>query len=209
MRESKGRAPHVFLLLGGLILLAAALTWLIPAGSYDRVLDEATGQTVVVPDSFTLTEPTPVAPWLLPRLLFEALSTGPAPKLISFVFFLSGAFEIILESGAVAGLCGWVVGRFRHRRGWLVPLFVGVFSLFGFTMGLTTASIIFVPLGMAAARSLGYDARTGMAMVMLGTNAGFAAGGYNPFSVGIAQAIAELPLYSGVWLRWQIGRAHV
>ncbi|MDE6898102.1 MAG: hypothetical protein K2P16_02440 [Lawsonibacter sp.] len=104
MRESKGRAPHVFLLLGGLILLAAALTWLIPAGSYDRVLDEATGQTVVVPDSFTLTEPTPVAPWLLPRLLFEALSTGPAPKLISFVFFLSGAFEIILESGAVAGL---------------------------------------------------------------------------------------------------------
>ena len=42
MRESKGRAPHVFLLLGGLILLAAALTWLIPAGSYDRVLDEAT-----------------------------------------------------------------------------------------------------------------------------------------------------------------------
>ena len=202
MRESKGRAPHVFLLLGGLILLAAALTWLIPAGSYDRVLDEATGQTVVVPDSFTLTEPTPVAPWLLPRLLFEALSTGPAPKLISFVFFLSGAFEIILESGAVAGLCGWVVGRFRHRRGWLVPLFVGVFSLFGFTMGLTTASIIFVPLGMAAARSLGYDARTGMAMVMLGTNAGFAAGGYNPFSVGIAQAIAELPLYSGVWLRW-------
>ena len=156
------------------------------------MLDEATGQTVVVPDSFTLTEPTPVAPWLLPRLLFEALSTGPAPKLISFVFFLSGAFEIILESGAVAGLCGWVVGRFRHRRGWLVPLFVGVFSLFGFTMGLTTASIIFVPLGMAAARSLGYDARTGMAMVMLGTNAGFAAGGYNPFSVGIAQAIAEL-----------------
>lgn len=55
---------------------------------------------------------------------------------------------------------------------------------------------------MAAAKSLGYDEETGMAMVMLGTNAGFAAGIYNPFPVGIAQTIAELPLYSGAWLRW-------
>ena len=67
---------------------------------------------------------------------------------------------------------------------------------------LPTASIVFLPLGMAAAKSLGYDEETGMAMVMLGTNAGFAAGIYNPFSVGIAQTIAELPLYSGAWLRW-------
>ena len=102
----------------------------------------------------------------------------------------------------MAALCAWVARRFAGRRAWLVPAFVGVFSVFGFTMGLTTASIVFLPLGIAAARSLGYDAGTGMAMVMLGTNAGFAAGIYNPFSVGIAQTIAELPLYSGAWLRW-------
>lgn len=196
------RTPHVFLILGVLLLAASALTWLIPAGSYDRILDEATGQTVVVPGSFVRTAPTPVPPWKLPQLLFEAFSTGSAPKLIFFIFFLSGAFEIILESGAVSALCTWAVGRLRHRQAWIVPAFVGVFSLLGFTMGLTTASIMFLPLGMAAALSLGYDTETGMAMVMLGTNAGFAAGGYNPFSVGIAQTIAELPLYSGVWLRW-------
>ncbi len=199
---NRRRAPHVFLILAALLLLASALTWLIPPGSYERVFDEASGQTVVVPGSFTYTEPTPVAPWRLPLLLFEALTTGSAPKLIFFVFFLSGAFEIILESGAVAALCTWVVRRFRHRRAWIVPAFVGVFSVFGFTMGMTTASIVFLPLGMAVAGSLGYDAKTGMAMVMLGTNAGFAAGIYNPFSVGVAQTIAELPLYSGAWLRW-------
>ena len=78
-RRFKGggkQPPHVFLILAALLLAASALTWLIPAGSYARVLDQASGQTVVVPGSFTLTEPTPVAPWCLPLLLFEALSAG-------------------------------------------------------------------------------------------------------------------------------------
>lgn len=194
--------PQVLLILAALLLAASALTWLIPAGSYERVLNEAAGQTVVVPGSFAYTRPSPVSPWQLPRLVFEAMSTGSAPQLMAFVFFLGGAFEIILESGAASALCAWVVRRFRARRAWIVPAFVGVFSVFGFTMGLTTASIVFLPLGMAAANALGYDENTGMAMVMLGTNAGFAAGIYNPFSVGIAQTIAELPLYSGAWLRW-------
>ena len=196
------KPPHIFLILTALLLLTSALTWLIPSGSYERIFNPATGQTVVVPGSFSYTAPSPVAPWRLPLLLFEAFAGGAAPKLIAFVFFLSGAFEVILESGAIGALCAWVAGRLRRRRAWIVPAFVGVFSLFGFAMGLTTASIIFLPLGMSVARSLGYDARTGMAMVMLGTNAGFTAGIYNPFSVGIAQAIAELPLYSGAWLRW-------
>lgn len=196
------RTPHVFLILAALLLLASALTWLIPSGSYQRVFSEDAGQTVVVPGSFAYTAPSPVAPWLLPRLLFDGLSTGSAPKLIFFVLLLGGAFEIIWESRAVAGLCGWLIRRFYARRGQLVVAFVGVFSVLGFTMGLSTASIIFLPLGIAAAKSLGYDEKTGIAMVMLGTNAGFAAGIYNPFSVGVAQTIAELPLYSGAWLRW-------
>ena len=196
------QTPHVFLILAALLLLASTLTWLVPSGSYERAFNEATGQTVVVPGSFAYTEPSPVAPWQLPYLFFEALSTGTAPKLIFFVLLLGGSFEVIMESGALAALCGWVVRRFRRRSAWVIPAFVCVFSVFGFTMGLTTASIVFLPLGMAVAKSLGYDERTGVAMVMLGTNAGFAAGIYNPFSVGIAQTIAELPLYSGAWLRW-------
>ena len=203
MEERKQRqTPHVFVILAILLLMASALTWLVPAGSYQREFHEAAGQTVVVPGSFAHTAPSPVVPWQLPRLLFETLTTGSAPQLIFFVLLLGGAFEIILESGAVAALCAWVIRRFRRRRVWIVPAFAAVFSVFGFTMGLTTASIVFLPLGMAAARSLGYDEKTGVAMVMLGTNAGFAAGIYNPFSVGVAQTIAELPLYSGAWLRW-------
>lgn len=203
MEQRRSRpTPHVFLILIALLLLAAALTWVVPAGRFERVFHEAAGQTVVVPGSFARTDPSPVALWQLPGLLFEALTTGSAPQLMFFVLLLGGAFAVILESGAVTALCAWVIRRFRRRRMWLIPASVAVFSVFGFTMGLTTASIVFLPLGMAAAKSLGYDERTGMAMVMLGTNAGFAAGIYNPFSVGVAQTIAELPPYSGAWLRW-------
>lgn len=197
-----GWRPHVFVILSLLLLAASALTWVVPAGHFARVFDPAAGQTLVVPGSYTPAAPSPMAPWHLPLLLFDALTTGSAPRLIFFVLLLGGSFEIILESGAVTGLCTWTVGRLGRRREWVIPAFVGVFSIFGFTMGLTTASIVFLPLGMAAARSLGCDGRTGMAMVMLGTNAGFAAGIYNPFSVGVAQTIAELPPYSGAWLRW-------
>lgn len=201
-RGTGRQTPHVLLILAALLLLASALTWLVPAGRYQRGFDEAAGRTVVVPGSFAYTGASPVAPWRLPQLVFEALAAGPATQLVFFVLLLGGSFEIVLESGAVTALCGWLVRRLRTRREWLVPAFVGVFSVFGFSMGLTTASIIFLPLGMAAAKALGYDGKTGMAMVMLGANAGFAAGIYNPFSVGVAQAIAELPLYSGAWLRW-------
>jgi len=153
MEERKQRqTPHVFVILAILLLMASALTWLVPAGSYQREFHEAAGQTVVVPGSFAHTAPSPVVPWQLPRLLFETLTTGSAPQLIFFVLLLGGAFEIILESGAVAALCAWVIRRFRRRRVWIVPA--------------------------------------------------FAAGIYNPFSVGVAQTIAELPLYSGAWLRW-------
>lgn len=203
------QTPHVFLILAVLHLLASALTWLIPAGSYEQEFLEADGQTEVVPGSFAYTAPSPVSPWQLPRLLFEALTVGSAPQLIFFVLFLGGAFEIILESGAVTALCAWIIRRFRQRCIWIVAAFVAVFSVFGFTMGLTIVSVVFFPLGITAAKSLGCDEKTGMAMVMLGTSAGFAAGIYNPFSVGIAQIIAERPLYSGAWLRWLLQAALV
>jgi len=75
------------LILAALLLLASALTWLIPAGSYERVLNEAAGQTVVVPGSFAYTQPSPVSPWQFPRLVFEALSTGSAPPTDGVHFF--------------------------------------------------------------------------------------------------------------------------
>lgn len=71
------QTPHVFLILAVLLLLASALTWLIPAGSYEREFLEADGQTEVVPGSFAYTAPSSVSPWQLPRLLLRPSPSVP------------------------------------------------------------------------------------------------------------------------------------
>lgn len=197
-----GSAPHVFAVLTLLVLLSSLLTYVIPSGEFNRVKDAVTGLSTVVPGSFHSVQASPYAPWLIPQALFKAVATKSTATLLLFIFIIGGSFEIVMQSGAITALCGKLISVFKDKGLLIVPVFIVVFSVFGFTMGLTTAAIVFVPIGIAIARALGFDAMTGMAMVMLGTNAGFAAGVYNPFSVGIAQSIAQLPLYSGAWLRW-------
>jgi uncharacterized ion transporter superfamily protein YfcC len=133
---------------------------------------------------------------------FEAITSQSTAKLVFFILFIGGAFEIIIQTGSIVRVFERTLVLFRKKRILIIPLFITLFSVLGFTMGLSTASVIFVPIGILAARMLGFDLLTGTAMVALGTNAGFAAGIYNPFSVGIAQTIAEVPLYSGAWIRW-------
>lgn len=205
MKEKKSvllKSPHIFVLLFGLVLVASLLTYLVPSGELQRIKDAASRQTVVIPGSYHEVGASPVAPWLIPVKFFETITTSGVARLIFFIFIVGGSFEIILQSGCIAAICKKMISVFRGRGILIVPVFIALFSVLGFTMGLTTASIVFVPIGIAIARALGFDTITGMAMVMLGTNAGFAAGIFNPFSVGIAQNIAELPLYSGAWIRW-------
>jgi uncharacterized ion transporter superfamily protein YfcC len=91
--------------------------------------------------------------------------------------------------------------KLKGREAWSVPIFLGIFSIGGFTMGMSSEVLVFVPIGIAMARSLGFDVLTGTAMVTLGANVGYTAGLMNPFGVGLAQMIAGVPLFSGMWLR--------
>src|SRR5699024_2821462 len=84
----------------------------------------------------------------------------------------------------------------------LIPCSMLIFSIGGFSFGMAEESIIFVPIGVALARALGFDAITGTAMISLGAASGFIGGMLNPFTVGVAQEIAELPLFSGFGFRF-------
>lgn len=200
--KPKSTFPHTFIVLFALVLLTCLLTYLIPAGQFKRVLDETINQTLVVPGSYTRVAQQPVAPWLIFHKFYEAVCLPATASLMWLILITGGSFEIVMQAGCLSKLCTWSLARLRGRELWIIPIFVSLFSVFGFTMGLTTASVVFVPLGIAAAASLGLGKITGVAVVALGVNAGFTAGIFNPFSVGIAQSIAELPLFSGSWLRW-------
>lgn len=194
--------PHVYVILFFLILLCCILTYIIPAGEFERIEDSSTGRTIVIAGSYVRTANNPIAIWRIPSKFFEALITKTTSRLIFFILIIGGSFEIIMQTGSIVAFFNKVLVLFKNKRIFIIPLFVSLFSILGFTVGLTTTSIIFVPIGILAARMLGFDLITGTAMVALGANAGFAAGIFNPFSVGIAQTIAEVPLYSGAWLRW-------
>ncbi len=196
--------PHTYVILFTLVLLACLMTYLIPAGKYDQVFDETSKQTLVIAGSYHKVESTPIAPYLILHKYYEALSSPKTASLVFFILLIGGAFEIILETESLSALCERLLSYMKCRELWIIPIFVCLFSIFGFTMGLTTASVVFVPIGIAAATELGIPKMCGMAMVALGTNAGFTAGIFNPFSVGTAQLIAEVPLYSGAGLRWVV-----
>ncbi|WP_181348034.1 YfcC family protein [Thalassobacillus sp. CUG 92003] len=191
--------PHTYVLLIIIIIFAALLTYVVPAGEFERVEDEQSGQTVVVPGTYEQMEATPFNPLLFPISIVEGFND--ASSIIFFILIIGGAFQVIMSTGAIDALTGRMTKFFSKNDALFIPSFLALFSVGGFTMGMSTESMVFVPIGILVARSLGYDALMGTALVILGTNIGFTAGLLNPFSVGVAQTIAEVPLFSGMLMR--------
>ncbi|MDD3571213.1 MAG: AbgT family transporter [Lachnospiraceae bacterium] len=201
MKKDK-RFIHAYIILIILIIVSCLLTYIIPAGSFERVKNDVLGQTLVIAGSYKEIESTPISPLLIFHKIYKAFSDGKTASLIFFLLFISGSFQVILKTGCMETLCKRLMEKLKGKELGVIPIFVCLFSVFGFTMGLTTASIVFVPIGISIALSSGFPKIVGIAMVALGTNAGFTAGIFNPFSVGVAQNIAEVTLYSGQSMRW-------
>ena len=144
--------------------------------------------------------------WKQARQCLDILKAFPkglaaAQSIVFFIFIVGGSFNIVNQTGAIEAGISKVALSLKGKEKLMIPIIVFVFSLGGSTIGMAEEAIVFVPIGVALARALGYDAVTGMAMVSLGAAAGFTSGFMNPFTVGVAQGIAELPLFSGIGLR--------
>jgi len=197
--KKRFKVPHTYVILFSVILIMAILTYIIPAGEFDRVEDPNTGRTVVDPASFHDVEQNPTKIFSL----FQAVPNGlsAANSIVFFIFIVGGAFQIITATGAIeAGISKIALGL-KGKEKLMIPLFIVIFSIGGGTFGMAEEAIVFVPIGIALARALGYDAITGTAMITLGAACGFTSGFMNPFTVGVAQGIAEIPLFSGIAFR--------
>lgn len=105
------------------------------------------------------------------------------------------------KTGAIEGGIARIALLLRKRSMLLIPIVVFIFSIGGVTIGMNTEAIAFVPLGIVMARALGFDAMVGMSIVALGAGVGFVGGFVNPFTVGVAQQVSQLPIYSGMGYR--------
>lgn len=197
--RNKSRFPHVYILLSLLVILAYAATFVVPSGTFERVKDPATNRTVVQAGSYHIVEKAPLSIMDLPMSLVTGLQRSA--NIIFFVFLIGGSFQIITRTGIFDALTQTISRKVGNKGTVAIPIIAVFFSILGFTMGASQEVMIFVPVGIAIARTLGFDAMVGVAMMQLGAMCGFTAGLFNPFNVGVAQGLAGLELYSGLWLR--------
>ena len=200
MKEKKRiKMPHVFVLLFSIIILVAVCSYIVPAGEFDRVVDPESGRTLVDPDTFHYVEQSPIGFFQL----FQSVPTGmeEVTQIMIFILIVGGAFSLINATGAIEAGIYKASRAVRGKEIIVIPIFVTIFSFLGATIGIAEETLVFIPIGICMARVLGYDTVTGASIVILGAGCGLTAAFMNPFTLGVAQTIAELPMLSGMTYR--------
>lgn len=199
-KKFKFKVPNTYLLIFSLLVLIAAMTWVIPGGTYERT--SVNGREVVVQNSFKFIDSNPQG--------FFALFTSPlkgfveAATIIGFVLIVGGAFNILAKTDAInSAIKKLAVAHENSKtlRLFFIPVLLLMFSLGGATFGMNEEIIPFVLITVPICLALGYDSIVGVAIPLVGAHVGFASAFLNPFNVGIAQGIAGVPLFSGIGFR--------
>ncbi|MBS4191894.1 YfcC family protein [Bacillus sp. FJAT-49705] len=195
VKESKG--INAFVLLFCVIIIAAILSYILPSGQYERT--EVDGRTIINPDSFQFVDPNPIG--FLD--IFNSIHTGmvEGSGIIFFVFIIGGAFGILAATGALDSFISVLSHRLAKREKLIIPVLMLFFAAGGSLMGMAEETLVYIGILVPLAIALGFDAITGLAIVSLGASVGFTAAVMNPFTVGVAQGIAELPTFSGIAFR--------
>ena len=186
-----------------LMIVAYILTAVIPGGSYARIEDQSGNMIIDTAAGFSSVEGgIPFWKWILsPFLVLGASGSGTLIAVIVFLLVIGGVFNCLDKCGLMAYILNKTANRFGKVRYKLMSVVVLFFMALGSLIGSFEECVPLVPLVCALAISLGWDALTGVGMSLLAAGCGFAAGVCNPFTIGVAQELANLPMFSGIWLR--------
>jgi len=198
--KKKFQLPHVYALLMAIIAICTIMTWIIPAGEFDRAVNEATGRTVVVPGTYHRVDQTPVGFFDMVKCIYSGVCD--AHDIIMFILLVAAAIDIIIASGIFNGLVSSMLKVLKGKsRVAIIPAFIAIIGIASSTIGMFEEALPFIPIFVGIAIAMGYDAVVGIAIVALGVGVGYSGAAMNPFTVGTAQAIAELPVLSGAGFR--------
>lgn len=194
------KVPNTYLLIFSLLVLIAALTWIIPGGKYERML--LNGREVVVPNSFKYVDSHPQG--IFDLFISPLKGFVEAALIIGFVLIVGGAFNVLARTDAINSFINKLAKAYKTSKllqNLFIPVLLLMFSLGGATFGMNEEIIPFVLIIVPICLALGYDSIVGVAIPLIGAHIGFASAFLNPFNVGIAQGIAEVPLFSGIGYR--------
>ncbi len=191
--------PHPFVLLVAGIVLAAALTWIVPAGKYDRREDAATGKQIVINGTYHSVPANPIGPFDAAVAIPKGLIA--AADVVFFVFLAGGAFTAVDRTGALHSGVDWMAAALQDRKGAVIPIVCTVFALGGALENLQEEIIAMTPVLLVLCRRLGFDSLTAAAMSIGAASVGSAFSPVNPFQAVLAQQLAELPKLSAAGFR--------
>ena len=176
--------PHIYVLLITIIIICAIASWILPAGEFDRALNDA-GREMVVPGTYHIIESTPVGFFTLVQSIYNG--TVDAAGVTFFVFISYASIGLIIASGAFNGLVASMLRILKgSARAVIIPVFITLIGCASSTIGVFEEMFPFIPIFVGIAIAMGYDAIVGLAIVALGTGIGYSGAVMNPFTVGMA-----------------------
>lgn len=192
------------IIIFALMCLVYGLTFVIPSGEYARVLDENGNTIIDTAKGFSYIDGgISFVKWILsPILVLGAEGSGTILTIIGFLLVVGGLFNVLDKCGLMKRILNAIVKKFSKSRYKLLAITILFFMLMGSFLGSFEECVPLVPVVVALSVAMGWDALTGLGMSILAAGCGFAAGVCNPFTVGVAQGLAGLALFSGVWYRF-------
>jgi uncharacterized ion transporter superfamily protein YfcC len=203
--------PSTFTLVFFIIVVSAVATWFVPGGEFVRETVQIgdSSKEIAVPDSYHQVDNTPQI-WQIFSAFFHGFVK--MANIIVFIFIVGGAFWIFNHTKAIdIGIKTFLnaMGKLQQMKIFarininvvVIICIMIMFSLFGAVFGMSEETIAFVIIFIPLAISMGYDSIVGIAMCYLAVHVGFAGAVFNPFTIGIAQGLADLPAFSGLEYR--------
>ena len=192
------KVPHTLVIISLIILFVSIATYIVPGGAYEKVVNEA-GKTVVVDGSFKYVENQPQGLFQVLQAPVQGIIDGA--EIIAFLFIVGGAFNLISKTKAIDFGIVNIVNVFKGKEILIIPIITFIFSLGGAVFGMYEESVPFVAILVPLMLVLGYDSIMAVGVTYLACALGFSSAMLNPFTVGIAQSIAEIPMFSGIEYR--------
>lgn len=193
------KVPHTLTLLFGMMIIAMLATWVVPQGFFETFINED-NREVVIPGTFSVVDERQyLTPWQLLTAVPRAFAA--AQDIIFFVFIVGGVLAIARRTGTVDALIGRLLKKHSDKPQKLIFMVIFFFSLASAAIGTAGEYIPFVLILVGLCKAMRLDAMTAVGMTVAGYGVGYGASAFNPFTVLIAQGIAEVPLHSGLWLR--------
>ena len=205
----RDRFPSAFTILFALIVIVAGLTWIIPAGQYDRVANEALGKDAPVPGTYQTVEGDPQgfldalrAP--IAGFYDPASYAANAIDVSLFVLIIGGFLGVVNRTGAINTGITAAMLRMKGRERWMIPILMALFAAGGTTYGMAEETLAFYAILIPVMIAAGYDAVTGVAVILIGAGIGVLGSTINPFATTIASNAAGIPFTDGLYLRLAI-----